>query len=371
MILVCSCIRTDNRKESASTGSDDDREITAGRFSIEHTDSCTILTINSPWQGAEGVQQSYCLVKRGRGKEINFPGAEIIEVPVKNIICMSSTHLAMISALGEQGSITGLSGLNYAYDKSVRERIDSGLISEVGYDSGINSELIINLSPDLIMMYGIGSESAGYISRIAEIGFKIMYNADYLENDPLGKAEWIKVFGALYCREEKADSLFESIRAEYDSLKKIITAAELSDPSVLLGLPYRDTWFVSPGNSYVSNLISDAGGSYLWSDIRSDFSMPFSFEAVYIRSLEADFWLNAGSAGSKAEIEALDPRLNDIPCWISGNIYNNTKRMSPGGGNDYWESGTMNPHLILKDIASILHPELFRDHELVYYRKIE
>jgi iron complex transport system substrate-binding protein len=99
--------------------------------------------------------------------------------------------------------------------------------------------------------------------------------------------------------------------------------------------------------------------------------MPFSFEAVYIRSLEADFWLNAGSAGSKAEIEALDPRLNDIPCWISGNIYNNTKRMSPGGGNDYWESGTMNPHLILKDIASILHPELFRDHELVYYRKIE
>jgi iron complex transport system substrate-binding protein len=45
--------------------------------------------------------------------------------------------------------------------------------------------------------------------------------------------------------------------------------------------------------------------------------------------------------------------------------------MSPGGGNDYWESGAINPQVILKDIASILHPELFENYDLVYYRKIK
>jgi len=99
--------------------------------------------------------------------------------------------------------------------------------------------------------------------------------------------------------------------------------------------------------------------------------MPNSLESVYMKSLEAEFWLNPGNAASKGEIASLEPRLGMIPCFISGNIYNNTRRTSDGGGNDYWESGTLNPHVILMDIASILHPGIFGDRELYYYKKIE
>ncbi|MCX6335194.1 MAG: ABC transporter substrate-binding protein, partial [Bacteroidia bacterium] len=318
-----------------------------------------------------GVSQVYYLVKRGSESAIKADPSKIISVPVRKIICMSSTHLAMISALGEDRSIYGISGANYIYDQKIREKADSGLISEIGYDAGINSELIISISPDLIMMYGIGAESAGYVSKITELGIRVVYNADYLETDPLGKAEWIKVFGSLYCKEKMADSIYESVRASYNDIKAFVKSKTELRPAVLLGLPYRDTWFISPGNSYISTLISDAGGNYLWHETISSFSMPYSFEKVYLKSLKADYWLNVGSVSSKSEIAAFDTKLEKIPCYLSGNIYNNTRRISQGGGNDYWESGTLNPHLILKDIASILHPGIFEDHDLVYYKKIE
>ena len=99
--------------------------------------------------------------------------------------------------------------------------------------------------------------------------------------------------------------------------------------------------------------------------------MPYGIENVYLRALNADFWFNIGNVKSKNEIAAVDPRLIKLPCFINGNLYNNNKRIKLDGGNDYWESGTVYPHLILKDIASILHPELFSNHDLFFYRKIE
>jgi cobalamin transport system substrate-binding protein len=348
------------------------RKIThAQRFSLESTDSCTILTITDPWQGASGIEDVYYLVDRNDGRTIRSDPSAVIYIPVNKIICMSTTHIAMVKALGEEEAITGISGKELIYDGSISSRIDRGLIHDVGYEAGVNNELIISLSPDLIMMYGIGSESVGYLSKIKELGIKVMFNADYLETDPVGKAEWIKLFGALFCKENMADSIFRSISESYEQLKAYIKLNSMDRPNVLLGLPFRDTWFISPGNSCVSRFIEDAGGNYLWHDTRSSVSMPYSLEGVFVRSLKADYWLNTGDAVSKKEISSLDPRLEDIPCFNSGNIYNNNKRITPEGGNDYWESGILNPHLILKDIATILHPELFTDNELYYYRRIE
>ena len=97
------------------------------------------------------------------------------------------------------------------------------------------------------MVYGIGSESAGYIGKLKELGIKVIFNADYLENDPLGKAEWIKMIGALYSKEEMADSIFSTIESKYNQLKIFISENADERPKVLLGLPFKDTWFISPG----------------------------------------------------------------------------------------------------------------------------
>ncbi len=345
--------------------------VLAERFSINRLDSITRLTIINPWQGAANVSQVFYLVKRNSGGPP--PGSDpsqVIYVPLKSIICTSTTHVAMITALGEEATISGVSGAGLIYSDKLSPGIDEGLVKDIGYEAGLNKELIVKLSPDLLMMYGIGSESAGYPGKIGEMGIKIMFNADYLETDPLGKAEWIKVFGALYCKENEADSIFNAELHNYNEIKSAVQRYTADRPKVMLGLPFRDTWYISPGNSFISKLIKDAGGEYIWQNTYSDISMPCGIENVYLNAVNADFWLNIGTVTSGKEITLVDKRLAGLPCFRKGNLYNNNKRITAKGGNDYWESGAVFPHTILKDIASILHPGLFSGTDLVYYRKI-
>jgi len=340
-------------------------------FTMQKTDNGTVVTIINPWQGAEDISHKYYLIRENGTIPTGTDPSRIIYVPVEKIICMSMTHLSMIKALNESQTVAAVSGAGFVYDPCLAGRINDGTVSDVGFEAGLNTELILRINPGLVMMYGIGSESAGYTSKIQELGIPVMFNGDYLETHPLGKAEWIKLFGALYCKEETADSIFLSVARSYNETKTLIAGKITKRPHVLLGLPYKDTWFVSPGNSYISRLIRDAGGDYLWEDTSSSLSMPLGIEDVFIRSLTADVWINTGNAASKNEIASLDSRLEIIPCFRNGNLYNNINRITPGGGNDYWETGTLYPDIILKDIAAILHPDLFPEHELVYYKKIE
>ncbi len=342
----------------------------AERIKIEKLDGYIKITVINPWQGADNVNLICNLVRRGSVLPAGMDSSDVVFIPVTNIICMSTTHIAMVAAMGEENTISGVSGPGYVFTEKLAKNIEGDRVADVGYDSGLNKELILSISPDLIMMYGIGSESAGYVGKIKELGIRVMFNADYLETDPLGKAEWIKLFGALYCKDELADSIFKSEIQLYENLRTFISEKISYRPKILLGLPYKDTWFISPGNSFISQIISDAGGDYLWKDTRSSVSMPYGIENVYLSALDADFWLNIGSINSVSEIEAVDYRLINLPCYVKGNLFNNNRRTTPKGGNDYWESGTVYPHLILKDIATIIHPGLFSDNELFYYKKL-
>ena len=342
----------------------------AQKFKIDKKGSYSVLTIFNPWQGAMDVTNIYYLLQRGEKIPVGIDTTALIYVPVRKIICMSTTYLAMISALQEEQSVKGISGVDLIFNEELKERVRRGEVADVGSDDGLNKELVIQIDPDLLMVYGVGNEASGYLSKIKELGYRILFNADYLETDPLGKAEWIKVFGALYCKEREANDLFLSISNEYNRIKSLIMGKNLKRPAVLLGLPWKATWFISPGNSFMETLISDAGGDYLWKDTRSEFAMPYGIENVYIKALKADYWLNIGTVNRCSEITAIDKRLGDLPPFRRGNIFNNNNRLTTSGGNDYWESGSLNPQIVLKDIGAILHPGLFPGYKLFYYKKI-
>jgi iron complex transport system substrate-binding protein len=370
ILILSSCINNSEKKIDRKSSLSNQIVSQAERFKLENKNGYTLLTIINPWQGAQSVKLIYNLVKRGSKVPAGMDSSSVIFVPINKIICMSTTHVAMISALGSENSISGVSGTKFLFSGTLTKKVKEGLIADVGYEANLNKELILKISPDLIMMYGIGSESAAYVGKIKELGVKVVFNADYLETDPLSKAEWIKMFGALFCKEKLADSIYNSEVETYNKLKSYISQNINSRPKVLLGLPYKDTWYVSPGNSFISTLISDAGGNYLWKDTESSISMPYGIENVYVGALTADYWLNIGSVSTKDEIFNVDQRLGDLPCFRNGNLYNNNNRTIVNGGNDYWESGSIYPHLILKDIATILHPDLFLNNELIFYRKI-
>jgi len=342
----------------------------AKRFKIGHFDGYSQVSVLNPWQGARDIAQEWYLFRSDEEIPSFIDTMKVIRVPVKKVVCMSTTHLAMISALGEAGSVVGFSGTRFIFNDTLVQGVRRGEIREVGYEDNLNKELIVKLDPDLVMVYGIGSESSGYIGKLREMGVRVVYNADYLENDPLGKAEWIRFIGALFCKEEMADSIFAGIEKEYNKLKSYISVNTGERPKVLLGLPFRDTWYISPGNSYISTIVADAGGDYLWMDTESSESMPLGLENVYMKAISAGYWLNTGSAGTLSDIATIDERLTRLNCYKTGNVFNNNRRTGKEGGNDYWEGGSLNPHLILRDIAAILHPDLFEGHELIYYRRL-
>jgi iron complex transport system substrate-binding protein len=371
ILVLYACTGRNGVREAGKKDVIGQKIIYAERFEIQLKDGYSILTIKNPWQGAANINESYYLLPKGTPVPAGVDSLKIIRVPVRKIICMSTTHMAMISALNEEKTIKGFSGTDFLYEKKLRDLIESNNIADVGYEDNLNKEVVIQIAPDLVMVYGIGSESEGYISKLKELGIKILFNADYLESNPLGKAEWIKVFGAIYGKEKEADSIFTSVYNQYSSLKSFIHANVKYRPKIFLGLPWKDTWFISSGNSYISKLIADAEGDYLWKDIQSEISMPFGIENVYLRALKADYWLNTSSANSLDEIISVDNRLRELPSFKNGNIFNNNNRVTPKGGNDYWESGSLNPQIILKDIAAIIHPGLFPGYELYFYKKIK
>ncbi len=369
-LFIVSCNGRKNNSSFEKKESENQIVRYAKGFIISRYKDYSVLTVMNPWQGAEGVKLVYYLVKRGNPSPPGIASGQIVHVPLKSIVCMSTTYIGMIAALGENNSVTGLSTAGFAYSDEIRERVRQGKISDVGYETSLNHELIIKTAPDMVMMYGIGSESAGHVNKIRELGTNIMFNGDYLEVDPLAKAEWIKLFGALYCKEDLADSIFNSEVIAYNTIRDYIKENTNGKPLVLLGLPFKDTWFISPGNSFVSKLIEDAGGNYLWKNTSSSVSMPYGLENVYIAAMNADYWLNIGTVKRKGEISLVDKRLSDLKCFRQSNLYNNNKRVNESGGNDYWEGGALWPHIILKDMASILHPGLFPEHELYFYRKL-
>jgi iron complex transport system substrate-binding protein len=371
-LCIISVISCNEKREAKNQDNNTGEEVIhlAQRIAIRKYGNYTRVTIINPWQGANNVNMTYWLVRRGSAIPPGIDRSKVIFVPIRKIVCMSTTHVAMISALGEENTIEGMSGTSFIYSGVLTSRAAAGLLRDVGYEANLNKELILKIMPDITMIYGVGSESSGYIGKIEELGIRVIYNADYLEIDPLGKAEWIKLFGALYCRESLADSLYNSEAEAYNSLKLFIAQNSTNRPSVLLGLPFKDTWFVSPGNSFISRLIDDAGGTYLWKDTKSSVSMPFGLENVYMKAVSADYWLNIGTVRARSEIPAVDQRLSRLPCFRNGRLFNNNNRITEAGGNDFWESGAVYPHLILKDIASILHPDLFPDTSLFFYRKI-
>lgn len=341
----------------------------AGGFTIFNDSASTKIRVYNPWQGASNINLEYKLVPRGDiSKFSSDPDA--IPVPLERVVCMSSSHLAFIEALGMERRVVGVSGAGFVFSPALRAMVDEGKLFEVGYDQGINYEQIARLNPDVILCYGIGSESMAYLKKFSEMGMRIMFIGDYLESDPLGKAEWIKVLGCLFNCYGKADSIFGSIESSYLKTKKQVERCNLK-PTIFMNMPFRGVWYFPGNDSYMVKLVHDAGGRYVFENLKGSRSYPLGMEKAFEAGLGSDIWLNPGSASSLTDITSFDTRLAQLPPVISGKVYNNNLRMSQGGGNDFWESGTVHPDLILRDLISIFHPEIANDSPLAYYKKLE
>ena len=354
----------------AASSFDSTLVVYAQGFAIEKQGDITLLTVSNPWQGAKNMIYRYVLCPKGMEIPAEYAHYTVIHTPVERVICLSTTHVAMLSALGKTSSILALSGAAFVTDTIIRKAIDNGLVVDIGYEQGLNYEKIISLNPDVIFAYGVGGEITGSMARLAGLGQKVVFNAEYLERTSLGKAEWIKFMAAFYGYEEQAAEYFDAVRDEYLSLCCLVKGRE-DRPKILCGLPWQGIWYIPGGETWMAGMISDAGGEYIWKENTSHESIPVNIETIVHQGGTADLWINTGAARTLAEIKSVDERLSHIKPFQTGAVYNNSARAGAGGGNDFFESGVVNPHIILKDMISIFHPDLLPDHHLHYYVKLE
>lgn len=336
----------------------------ARRFALLTDDRGPVLRVMNPWQGADSVVYDYRLV----ADTAAALHAGEIRWPIRSAICMSSTHVAFLDAVGHVDAVKGVSGLDFISNPAVHA---TG-VRDVGYDNNLNYETIVALRPDVVFIYGLTGENTA-VAKLEQLGVPVIYIADYLENDPLGRAEWIVPFGLLTGDMDTAVSGFMHTEHEYKSLGELVAASAGAEarPKVMLNAPYKDVWYLPGDRSYIVRLLEDAGGDYLGKGEDSDVSRPVSAEKALLLMAEADFWLNPGMARDMAGLKADNRRFATLPVVQRGKVYNNNARLTPMGGSDFWESGAVRPDIVLADMASILHPELLPEHELYYFRKLE
>lgn len=337
-------------------------------FGIEYYDSYKLLTIYNPWNNFEPLRK-YALVERGTSPKIEEEVHAQIETPIERIAVLSTSHIGMLEALDLGQSIVGVGDAQYINSPDLLARIDHGEVSSLGTLEKLNLEVAIDLDPALVMVSGF-EHTAGATQKVDGAGIPVMINVEWKEKTPLARAEWLKFFAAFYNEEAKADSLFNAIEGQYNTLKSLVTTATYQ-PQILSGRTFKDTWHVPGGESYLAILLRDAGATYPWVSDTTTGSIPLSLEEVMESSLDAEIWIMPGTASTLEELAAADERYQNFTAFDEGEVYNYTARVSPNGGNDYWESGVAQPHTILADLIAIFHPDLLPDHQLYYFQQLQ
>ncbi len=335
-------------------------------FSIRKGDDFQLITLKNTWKG-ENTTYQYVLYKNEKPK--GYDNATFIKIPIKSIVCFSLTHLAFIDKLGELNSIKGLSGCDYVSNKMVIDKIKNNEIKEIGSSQLINYEFLIDLKPDLIMTFGIDETATNQLNKFKTLGLNVVLNSEYMENHPLGKAEWIKFVAAFYDKDSLAEFIYNDIEADYNKLIAL-TKNSKTKPSVFVGMPWNGAWYLAGGKSFQAQLFNDAGANYLWADNKETTSFIIDKEVIIEKALNADYWINLNAFNSVDEVTNVDAKLKAFKSVKTGNMYNNNLKINTANGNDYWESGVINPHVVLADLIKIFHPNLI-EHELVYYKRLE
>ena len=328
----------------------------------------SIVKVTNPWPNAN-KEYTYILQEKNGIIPDSLQQFDKISVPIKTIVATSTTHLPSLEMLGVESTLIGFPQINYISSERIWGQIDQGKVKEVGNNQNLNTEIIINLQPSVIIGYGIDNNNPA-IDNLQKSGLKVMLNGDWNEETPLGKAEWIKFFGALYGLDKEADSIFTNIEKEYNKTVELAKTAT-TNPTVLVGAMYNNQWFVPKGNSWGCVFIKEANGNYLWSDEIGTGGLSLSFEAILEKAKSANFWIGPGQFDSLKEMTDSNIHYDQFEAFQSKNVYSYSVKKGRKGGLVYFELAPNRPDLVLKDIVKIMHPELLPDYQLYFFEKLK
>ncbi len=307
-----------------------------------------------------------------------------IPTPLRRVATTSATHIGFLYALGVLDSVVAMSNPEWVYNKPLHE------VANIGEDINIAMEPLLLAKPDVLFASSYGQNSQ-QIARVAEAGIPVVYLAEWQEQHPLARAEWLRFVAAFFGKTALADSILGEVRREYQDgapqhrtpsnspykgggNEKLPSSIDTiyppslcreggggSSPSIMSGASYRGTWYVPSGTTYMGCLFRDAGAAYAFAEERTNGSIPLTMEQALRVFSEADVWVGA-NARTMDELRAIDEHHTWFKAYRTGRVYHFYNRTNSTGGNDFWETGVVHPEIILRDLQWALYPSTHSDY---------
>ena len=337
-------------------------------FDIVDENGTKKLIVKSAYQNSDDVFE-YIIKKKKIDTIIDYK-YKVLEVPIQKIVVTSTTHIPMVELLNAENTIIGFPYSKYVSSAKTRALIDAGKIQEIGKESSLNTEILLDLQPELVVGYSVSSVDKS-LTTIEKAGINVIYNGDWLEETPLGRAEWIKFFGVLFDKEKQADSIFKVIETNYLEAKKIALKST-KKPTILSGsIMSKDIWNLPAGESFVAQFLKDANLNYLWKNTEGKGSLSLSFESVFDKAQNADYWITPGYFSSKEQLLKSNEIYKEFKAFQKDNIYTPILKKGKTGGAIYYELAGTRPDLVLKDIIKITNPEILPIYEFTFFEKMK
>ncbi len=327
------------------------------------------VLVTQPWTGSERTFH-YLILEPGQ----EMPSSDydaVINLPVEKVILTSTTQIPHLDLLGDTDKLLGFPQLQLISSPKARARIDSGLVEDLGSGPSANPEMIIDLEPDFIMISTLGDDLR-YLELLQNAGIPALINGEYVEQHPLGRAEWIKFTGLFLGKYEEAVKVFKQVELDY--LEAMALAEQIPEeerPTVLSGVMYQDIWYAPGRDSWGAMILSDAGGDYVFEEQEGVGSLQLNYEFVLEEAMNAEYWIGSADYSSLEGMGENEPRYQAIKAFQEGKVFTYTQKKGAAGGLEYFELGYMRPDLILKDLIKILHPDLLPEYDLYFYRQLD
>nr|WP_314897309.1 ABC transporter substrate-binding protein [uncultured Flavobacterium sp.] len=339
----------------------------ASGLAIYEYDGYSVVKVINPWPDAN-KNFTYVLKEKNSIVPDSLQKYTAVQVPLQSIVVTSTTNIPFLEILSVEKSLVGFPHTDYISSEKTRKLIDVGSVKNVGQNEKLNMEQLIELAPDLIVTFGVDNNNP-MIKNLEKSGLKVMIQGDWMEQSPLGKAEWLKLYGALFSKEKEAKTLFDNIVKNYNEALKLVSNKK-PESTVLYGSMYQDQWFVAKGNSWVAQFMKDAKANYLWSNVEGTGSLGLSFENILDKAKNADYWIASGPFKTISELGDSNPHYSQFDAFASKNVYTFESKLGAKGGTVYYELAPSRPDLVLKDYIKIFHPELLPNYTFTFAQKL-
>lgn len=367
-ILLGSCKQNRDQTlvETPETKSDISFDYATG-LTVQNTETGIYVTVKKPWPDAT-KDYTYKLVPASSQKRELIPELDagtIIQVPVKRIIATSTTHLPPLDLLGVEKSLVGFPETDYISNSTIRNLIESGNIQDVGINERLDVESVILTQPDVVIGYGVEGENPTY-NNIQKAGIPVLFSGAWVEKHPLGRAEWIKLYGLLFGKQKQADSIFNKIKNDYLQAKELVV--DLPKPTVIAGATWKDVWYLPYGDSWQGLILADAGCNYIYENTSGKGSLAYNIEQVLKDAQKADYWIAPGSYTTYSNMLADNQAYGQFKAFQQKKLYTFALKRGSTGGFIYYEEASMRPDLVLKDIIYLTHDrDLLKDYQPYFF----